>query len=204
MRETQFWKDVTRRSYENHADEYMAQTADYWEKFPDAKRIFDRFVDLLQGRLILDVGSGGGRDSALFQEYGFNPIALDLSRKMVMIAHKRGLRAIVMDFEHLGFTDSCADGIWAYTSLLHLPQNHFASVIQEFYRILSPLSPLLISMKEGVGEEYKESLQRWGGDVRYFAFWSEDDLMDVLTRAGFHIVEVRRPVDNIIDILAVK
>lgn len=198
------WKRVTEKAYRNHAQEYMAGTMDYWERFPGAKRMMERFLELLPGRLILDIGSGGGRDSIIFREQGFRSIAVDISVEMLSIARKQDLETALMDFQHLGFRDSSADGIWAYASLLHLPHDQFAPVIREFHRILHRSGVLLISMLEGEGEEYRESSERWAGDVRYFAFWQENELRDILTEAGFKVVATNRPQGNFIDILALK
>jgi len=41
------WKRVTRKAYENHAQEYMEQTKTYWEIFPGAKKMMNLFLELL-------------------------------------------------------------------------------------------------------------------------------------------------------------
>lgn len=192
--------------YDAYAEEYMQKSADYWDKFPEAQRVILAFSialldeKLLKSRRILDLGSGGGGDSALFRKAGFDPLCLDFSPKMLKIAKGKGLNTVLMDIEHLGFQDNSFDGVWAYASLLHIPHEILPSVLKNVRRILRPGGVFLASMVGGQGEDWRRS-ERMQNAMRYFALWSVEDFMRELESAGFSVEEVFYPVDNFFDVL---
>ena len=70
------YKTATKKVYDKYAKQFEDRIWNYlrehiWE---DA----NLFVSNLQGRDILDIGSGPGRDSAFFQERGLNPLCIDM------------------------------------------------------------------------------------------------------------------------------
>jgi len=54
-----------------------------------------------------------------------------------------------MDIENLEFQDEIFDGIWAATSLLHIPKANLNKVIKKLNKILKDEGILHISVKEG-------------------------------------------------------
>lgn len=128
------YKEANRLVYNNNAQEFEKRTKDYIRTYilEDA----ELFVRFLQGKDILDLGSGPGRDSLFFRERGLNPLCFDFSPEMVRLCQARGLEAQVGDLENLPFDDFTFDGVWAYTSLLHMPKSKLNPVLDKIRDIL--------------------------------------------------------------------
>ena len=197
------YKKETKKAYDASAEEYHKKTKDYLRNFifEDAKR----FMDNLPGKRILDLGSGPGRDSYFFKGLGLEPLCLDLSPEMVRICKEKRLNAKVGDLEKLDFPECFFDGVWAYTSLLHVPKAKFDFVLSEIARVLVPKGALYLGMKEGDSEEFKES-QTNPGMKKFFALYRDADLIKKIS-THFDIVhssKVELPTDIYLNYLAVK
>lgn len=174
----------TIQTYDQLAKEYDEETADFWERFPSS--IIDTFVAQTHIGKILDVGSGPGRDGLILKEAGCDVLCLDASETMVALCKEKGLEAIRGDFMKLPFENSAFDGVWAYTSLLHIPKASLPDALTEIFRVLKLGAVLGLGLIEGIGEEYKLSA---GVDKqRYFAYYERSEVEDVLKKSGFDTV----------------
>ena len=89
----------------------------------------DSFLsNLKEGSSILDFGCGSGRDTRYFLKKGYKVTALDGSAELCKIAEaKTGIPVIQMDFNDFEEQDMY-DGIWACSSILHLPKKELKQV----------------------------------------------------------------------------
>ena len=94
---------------------------------------------------------------------------------MIDICRERGLQAKVMDIENLKFPDSSFDGVWAHTSLLHVPKRNFGSVLKKISSILKEEGIFYIGMKEGNYDGMEED-PKYKGKQRYNALYTEDEV----------------------------
>ncbi len=150
-------KDITRKFYDEHVSEFEDRTKNYLKE-----HILDDallFIKSLKGKDILDIGCGAGRDALFFKEQGLKPLCVDISPVIIELCKKRGLEAFVMDVEDLEFKDAF-DGIWAYTSLLHMPKNNFLAVLDKIKDLLKARGIFYLGMKEG-------DFEGWIEDERY-------------------------------------
>ena len=125
--------------YDANAKSYVAETANV--EFGELQREFAR--RLPRGGRVLDLGCGSGRDSLAFLRAGFEVDAVDGSAQMVEAASGlTGLpvaHALFEDFEPQG----PYDGIWACSSLLHVPASKLASVIAKYVEGMPPNGSLI-------------------------------------------------------------
>ena len=114
----------TLRYYENHADAFIAQTAKF-----EFTKIQDRFLELLNpGAWSLDFGCGSGRDTKYFLSKGFRVDATDGSAELCKSAGAlTGIPVKQMLFSELDAV-GVYDGVWACSSILHLPKNELKDV----------------------------------------------------------------------------
>jgi ubiquinone/menaquinone biosynthesis C-methylase UbiE len=173
----------TIKYYNELAKIYDDETKDFWERFPTT--IIDAFVGLTNGK-ILDVGSGSGADGLILQRRGFEVICLDASKSMVALSSQKGLVSIEGDFNELPFSDGSFDGIWAYTSLLHIKKAEIGVAIGEIRRVLKAGGSFCFGMIEGDKEEYRESSEI--KMPRFFSFYKKEELETILTQFGFQII----------------
>ena len=167
------YKKKTIESYNQNAKELS-------EKFKELMDLnrrseFQRFIDLLKGEIILDLGCGSGDHSLYFKEKGLDVTAIDLSEEMIKLCKEKGINAFVKDIENLDSEDKSFDGIWAVTSLLHIPKSKLKNVIEKLNLILKDEGILYVCVKEGEREDLIED--KSGNTSRFFAFWKEEEFM---------------------------
>ncbi len=172
-------------TYNKMALDYDTETVDFWDRFP--RTIINNFKNSIEKNgKILDVGSGPGRDGLILKNEGFDITCLDASETMVKICLEKGLKAILGDFLKLPFGNSEFDGVWAYTSLLHIEKNKIKLALNEIKRVLKKDGIFALGMIDGEVEEYRISS---GVDKpRYFAFYKREELENILKESGFQIL----------------
>lgn len=85
---------------------------------------------------ILDFGCGSGRDTKYFLSQKFKVDATDGSKEMCRIASDyTGIKVENMLFEELEATEKY-DGIWACSSILHLPKDELKTVFGKMAKAL--------------------------------------------------------------------
>jgi SAM-dependent methyltransferase len=175
----------TIKTYDKLAEEYDAETINFWERFPDT--IISTFAASIgEGGSVLDLGSGPGRDGLLLQNKGLSITCLDASSTMVKLCQEKGLTAVQGDILNIPFADDTFDGLWSYTSLLHLKKAQMGEALSEIKRVLKPGGTWGLGMIAGEGELYRESAGV--GQPRWFAFYSEQELMELFETHGFKVL----------------
>lgn len=137
--------------YENNADAFVAGTMKV--DFSDVQK---RFLSILpDGGTILDFGCGSGRDTKYFIDNGYKVDAIDGSEKLCEIASKyTGINVRQMLFSELE-ESSKYDGIWACSSILHLPRGELKTVFEKMIRAVKPGGYIYSSFKHGEFEGFR-------------------------------------------------
>ena len=172
-------------TYERHAKKYAAEHSNISE----IKKEADFFLKCLKGKKILDVGCGPGRDAKYFSDKGYEVTGIDISPGLLEIAAKNAPRAkfIKMDMRFMDFPKNSFDGIWAVASLLHIPKKDAKHTLGLFKKILKPGGTLFVSVKKGEGEKLVED---WFRDYsRFFAYYEEKELEELIKSCGFRIIK---------------
>jgi ubiquinone/menaquinone biosynthesis C-methylase UbiE len=169
-------------TYNVLAKEYDEETIGFWDNFP--RTFIDTFAEHATSP-ILDVGSGPGRDGILLQEKGLEVTCLDASTAMIELSTARGLKSIVGDFSKLPFPDDSFGGVWAYTSLLHIPKSEVGIALSEISRVLKPEGVFGLGLIEGNQELYRESSGM--NQPRWFSFYMKEEIESLLKDFGFTV-----------------
>ena len=127
----------------------------------------DKFLHLLnEGAAILDFGCGSGRDTKYFLDKGCRVTATDGSAELCRQASVfTGIEVQEMLFQELDDIDTY-DGIWACSSILHLPKNELLLVIRKMSDALKNTCVIYTSFKYGDFEGVRNG--------RYFTDFNED------------------------------
>ena len=145
-----------------------------------------------EGGLILDLGCGSGRDSLAFLEAGLAVDAVDGSAEMVKAASElTGLRA-----EHATFADfepkGGYDGIWACSSLLHVPAAELPAIVAKYAAALKPGGRFYLSFKIGDHDGMRNG--RWFTDMTEQSFRRLIDGVEDLTVDRIDVTSDVRPM----------
>ncbi len=113
----------------------------------------DKFLKLLpQGARILDFGCGSGRDTKYFLDKGFQVTAVDGSVELCKFASKfTGQEVKQLYFQDLSEVEAY-DGIWACSSILHLPYADLKNVFRKMVRAVKSKGIIYTSFKYGTFE----------------------------------------------------
>ncbi|MBU2406903.1 MAG: class I SAM-dependent methyltransferase, partial [Nanoarchaeota archaeon] len=145
-----------------------------------------KFISLLPGKKVLDVGCGMGRDVEYFMEEKLDVIGIDLSKKMIDEAKTRVKKGKfkVMDFTKMSFKEKTFDGIWSMAAFFHIPRDHMVEVLKEMSRVLKKDGVIYIAVKEGEGE--KEVIKsKYKDEPRVFVLYQQVELETFLKETGF-------------------
>jgi len=149
-----------------------------------------KFMNMLPGKKILDVGSGSGRDVKYFLDEGFEPIGIDISQKMINESKKRVSKKSIfkkMDFRKLKFKTESFDGIWSMLSLIHTPKEEIKKVFEGFNKILVQRGVLFLAVIEGNGIE-KIRVPELNNKMSTISYFKEKEVKEYLEDSNFEII----------------
>lgn len=154
--------DKTLDYYNHNADSFVLNTLDL-----DFTKLQDKFLSYLSSdAYILDFGCGSGRDSKYFLSKGLKVDATDGSEELCKLAEKTiGVQVRMMLFSELDAIKQY-DGIWACSSILHLPKDELKDVFRKMIRATKDEGYIYMSFKYGEYEGYRNG--------RYFTDFTMD------------------------------
>lgn len=174
----------TLKYYDDNAEEFVRNTINV-----NFAEIQEKFIKLLpDGGKILDFGCGSGRDASYFYKRGFLVDAVDGSAELCKLAGRySGINVRQMLFSELNAVEEY-DGIWACSSILHLPIAELKEVMIKILCALKNYGWFYASFKYGEFEGVrngryftdftKESFERFISDMSGFSIkesWLSDD-----------------------------
>ena len=156
--------------YNQNAENFIANTQN-----ADMHPTQERFLRLLDANTsILDFGCGSGRDTKYFLEKGYQVTATDGSAEICRLASEfTGIEVKEMLFQELD-TMNQYDGIWACSSILHLPKKELLPVIQKMCEALKDNGIIYTSFKYGDFEGERKG--------RYFTDFTEKTFREVVEK----------------------
>ncbi len=180
-------KEITKQSYQATAHEFARNVA---ELAPIST--MERFLKLLSTPArIADLGCGSGRDAKIFTSMGCDVLGIDFCSNLLDIAkvHAPLAQFKLMDIEALDLPHASFDGVWSACSLGHIPKNSFPAVLNNIHSILKENGYFYLSLKQGSGELLEVDSRYEGNIEKFWAYFEEDELKDLLHAAKFKIIE---------------
>lgn len=156
-------------------------------------RFLDAFLDRLPpGARVLELGCGGGRDSARIVGRGFLLDATDGVAEMARKAHERhGITARILRFDELDAHEAY-DAVWAHASLHHQPLAGLGDALARIARATRPGGLFFANYKLGTGD----SRDTFG---RLYNFAPRALLLELYRAAGWDLVEIEDYRDGGLD-----
>ena len=162
-------------------------------------RVLANFIGRIQGRHILDVGTGTGRAARLFASGGAEVTAVDASEAMLTVAREKaaadGVRVVFQrgDAHALEFKDRSFDVAVCLRVLMHTPQ--WQQCIAELCRVAQRL--VVVDYPSSAGFARLESWSRRalhlaGASEEPYRVFSDRAIADAFSRHNFRIRSVHR------------
>lgn len=170
--------DKTILYYDNNAAPFVESTIN-----ADMTQLYGFFEKHCKpGGRILDFGCGSGRDTKYFLNQGYLVDAIDGSKELCKIASEyTGVSVKHMLFNELN-ANEVYDGIWACSSILHVPASELPDILSRLCRALTIGGYLYTSFKYG-----NFSGNRNG---RFFTDFTEETFNAMLLNVpGLHLIE---------------
>lgn len=179
------------KTYDRIVEEYHHNT----KKFEKPNILLrEKFLSMLtNGKKIIDLGCGPGRDAGFFSKKGYQVLGIDLSKKMIGKARKVApcAKFRIMDFTKLKLSKSSFDGIWFEAGLLCVPKKIAGKVLKNIYEILKRNGIFYVSVKQGRGEGFKFD-KRYNIE-KYYAYYSKNEFRNLLRKSKFQIISEKKP-----------
>lgn len=172
-------------SYNYNADYREKSEIQTW-KISEINK-FLSYMGKKEGLNLLDLGAGAGKQAKLFMDKGIDVTCIDISEEMVRLCKERGLKAYVMDFYNLVFSNKTFDAVWSMNTLLHVPKNSIGKILKNVNRVLKPNGNFYLGLYgghkfEGIWEE------DFYNPKRFFAFYEDDEIKEIV-KDFFEIIE---------------
>ena len=171
--------------YDSYADEFYKSTVNI--EFTTKQEHF--LIKMKKGSNILDFGCGSGRDTKYFLQQGYNVEAIDGSVELCKLASEyTGIKVKNIFFQELSEVEKY-DGIWACSSILHLPVGELAEVMRKMVIALKKNGVIYTSFKYGIfaGER----------NGRYFTDMTEETFAEFLSSIDGLKVEEQRITSDV-------
>jgi len=144
-------KDTTLTYYEGNAKEFVEGTVNI-----NMTVLYRPFLSYMPPYAsIMDAGCGSGRDTLYFASRGYQVTAFDYSPALVNLATKlTGQEVLNLSFQDLSFENQF-DGIWACSSLLHVPMDGMHDAVFKLSRSMKVDGVMYSSFMYGTGEQQR-------------------------------------------------
>lgn len=137
--------DITLNYYNNNAEEFVESTIN--ANVENLHNILLKYLN--SGDKILDLGCGSGRDSKAFIEKGYKVTAIDGALELCKFASNYiGKPVECKLFSEIDYYNEF-DGIWACSSLLHVPYNELPIIFEKVSNALKENGYFYFSFKYG-------------------------------------------------------
>lgn len=165
-------QNTTLKWYKEHADKFLKQSLTV-----DMTALYKAFLKYVApGGKIMDLGCGSGVASLYFIQNGFDALPVDGCREMCEAATKlTGRQARNILFDELDYENEF-DGIWACSSLLHVPKKEMSKILTLIKYALKEGGILYASYKYGEKERKKNG--------RSFSDYTEEALKALVHEVG--------------------
>lgn len=187
-------RDTILKAYDTTAATYAQEFQHELEQKSLDRLLLHRFAseNADKGRC-LDLGCGPGHTSRFLAAAGMPDIVgMDLSGEMIANAKLAGGESLQFeqaDMLELPISAAQIGSILCFYGIVHFEIEELAMAVKEWWRVLKPQGQVLFSFH--VGSEQRDLNVFLGEEVDItFYFFEIDQVVEVLTSAGFSVLEV--------------
>jgi cyclopropane fatty-acyl-phospholipid synthase-like methyltransferase len=189
-------KENTRIAHDNIAKDYYNS---YKDDVTDLE-FFDKFLDLMHGKTILDLGCGMGHYSKYMHNHNFTVTGIDFSTSMLEIAKSTniGIEFINHDICDLSVLNNRKfDGIVIAYVLQHLSKKEVLDLFNSINSHIVDDGYLLLFLRQG--DSIVEEIEPLNTAFKYsINEYSKSEISNILESNNYNIIEMidKDPVDD--------
>ena len=180
------YKAVVRRGYDVCAASYDESRRT--EPGTELRGLTGRLND---GDAVLDIGCAAGVPIARLLAARYRVTGVDISPEMVSLARRNVPTGsfLCADIMAVSLPPSSFDAVVALYSVFHLPRAEHQGLFQSVHQWLKPGGYLLCTLSHHSEEGYTEP--DFFGATMYWSNYGLAEYVDILTNAGFAVIETR-------------
>lgn len=169
--------------------------AKVWAKSRNIKKFWleekEKFKKYLPQGKVIEIGSGGGRDSIDLMKMGYEYVGTDISKGLLNEAKKNNPSATFLQQSvyDLITPPKLYDGFWACAVLLHIPKKRMDEALKSIYKVIKKNGVGFISLKKGKRERFVKGDHAGIDYKRFFSFWDKNEFSLRLKENKFEILE---------------
>lgn len=204
-----FWGDLYRQLYAENDASLTAESLELQiDQLEDLFQIREQpcIVEMplaaLQGKKVLEIGSGGGGHSCIFKRYGAEVTAVDITpERVISTGMKLALlkggsgNALQTDAENLPFSDDSFDYVYSNGVLHHSVDTE--KCIAEVHRVLKPGGTTVIMLYSRISAAYMFNILPRGIVTGEIFRWPEAEWVGRLTEGKPKFGDTRNPITRI-------
>ncbi|HEX3568869.1 MAG TPA: class I SAM-dependent methyltransferase [Candidatus Saccharimonadales bacterium] len=178
----------TIQAYEDHVQDYINGTVQDMGDGTVKDWIDEFLTDLPKTARILELGSAFGRDATYVQSIGYTVECTDATQAFVDLLNQKGFNARKLN----AITDDLGgpyDLVFANAVLVHFTRDETKQVLRKVFDALSEHGTFAFTVKQGAGEKWTDAAEDKLGVSRYFCYWTEDQIRQVVQGTGFSEVK---------------
>ena len=172
--------------YNQTADQMAEKFSKIGPRIEDINKTFSK-IDK-DNPSVLEIGCGTGRDASEIAKHTNSYLGVDISEGMLEVAKQENpdLNFEVADIENFDIPKD-TDVIFAFASLIHLPKEELAKVLDKAHESLSEEGLIYLSMKGADHYQEVEKTDQFG--TRTYFHYSLEDLRQLVQK--FEVLEER-------------
>jgi SAM-dependent methyltransferase len=177
--------DATLDAYQRAVAEYCAASPGAVE--PPVAHLLDAVIQRVPPHgAVLEIGTGPGMEAQYLERRGLLVERTDATPAFVGRLRAQGHDARLLDVRD-GDLGGPYDAVLAHAVFLHLERPHLDDALASCLRAARPGGVLACTLKEGDGEAWSDAKL---GRPRWFVYWREPELRDVLSRSGWRVLGI--------------
>ena len=158
--------------------------------------IRDSIGTLSKGAKVFEFGSGDGVNAKYIENLGYDVTASDVADDFINATKSTGVKTIKFNVLEDSFKEKYS-GVFAWRVFVHFTKEDALMALQKTYEALDDNGLFVFNVmnREGknVDEEWVDFSNEYHmGAERYYKYFSEEDMNEIITKTGFQVYDFHK------------
>lgn len=188
-------------AYDNVAQIYLNNTIAHDKKRPEhalekkkqlRKNLRKAFNALPSDAKVLEIGSADGENAKILETFKFNVIASDVAPAFIAACEKRGLKTVKINVLEDDLPTKL-NGVLCWRVFVHFTPEDLELALQRIYDALIRNGRLVFNVIDSATHDCNSQWVDFEGEYkmgvkRYYAYYSKDEVIEIISKTKFKIV----------------